>query len=92
MNLVKTLTTLQLTRVMAGLTQTESEETNMFLLTYNTLWIADAGWGDQPIDPIWPHYGPYMDPLWTLFGPSMDLYVPSIVSLCPPLDPSMAAL
>jgi hypothetical protein len=29
---LKTLTTLQLTRVMAGLTQTESEETNVFLL------------------------------------------------------------
>jgi hypothetical protein len=29
---LQTLTTLQLTRVMAGLTQTESEETNVFLL------------------------------------------------------------
>ena len=29
---LKALTTLQLTRVMAGLTQTESEETNVFLL------------------------------------------------------------
>ena len=28
---LKTLTTIQLTRVMAGLTQTESEETNVFL-------------------------------------------------------------